>query len=314
MQTINYTATTSFEAPPEGPRERTSLVVDAESLAYRAYYAFTRDNYIKKTQAGYYNGCFWGFFMWLGKRYLTYFPEQMYVCWGDIRQNLIRKELLSSYKGQREAKVLPAFQEQIRDIKLALHAMGFHQYFSEGYEGDDTVATIVKREELRGYTKVVVISNDKDMIQLVSDKTDVLQITLGNSGEDKIYSDRNQVIEKFGIPVWLLTDYLILLGDKSDNISGIQGIGPKTAVKLLENFGPIDNWIHRIDELDISGAVKKLLKDGKLRIDVNKRLVRLTYDAPLTPIEIYSENITADSLFDIYEVQQIRPHQFLFEN
>jgi len=313
MTLINYVETTTFEGPPEGLQTRTNLVIDGESLAYRAYYAFTRsDGYIKKTQNGYYNGCFWGFFTWLGKRYADYSPYQMYVCWGDRRENLKRRELLASYKGHKVPAVLPAFQEQIRDIKLALHKMGFEQYWSPGYEGDDVIATVVKREEKARADRVVIISSDKDMLQLVNEKTSVVQIVAGNSKEDLVYSDRNQIIEKFGISPSLLIDYLILLGDTSDNVEGVKGIGPKTAVKLLETFGPIEDWIDKVDELSISDNIKRLLKEGKFRIAVNRKLINLSLDVPLLPISIEEEDTTADKLFDIYEVSHFRPHQFLF--
>ncbi len=315
MTLINYVETTTFEGPPDGLQKKTSLVVDGESLAYRAYYAFTRsDGYIRKTKEGYYSGGFWGFFTWLGKRYLTNFPHQMYVCWGDKRENLKRKELLASYKGHKPPEIPPAFLEQIRDIRLALNKMGFEQYWSPGYEGDDVIATVVKREEGRGYDKVIVISNDKDMLQLVNKTTSVVQIVAGNSREDTVYADPNQIIEKFGIPPTLLVDYLILLGDTSDNIAGVKGVGPKTAVKLLETYGKIENWIDRVDELEISGNIKKLLKEGKFRIDVNRKLITLNTEAPLIPIDIQNESITADELFNIYEVNQPRPHQFVFED
>jgi len=300
-----------YNIPPPPP-PKVSFVIDGESLAYRAYHAFTRsDGYIKKTKEGYYSGCFWGFFSWLGNRFLTYAPHQMYVCWGDQRENLKRKQVDVNYKSHKVDQRPLAFNEQLRDIRLALQDMGFNQYYSPGYEGDDTVATIVKREENRGYDKVVVLSNDKDMLQLVSKTTEVIQIVKGNNDADRVYSDRNQIIEKFQIPVELLTDYLILIGDTSDNVSGIKGIGSKTASSLLNTYGKIDSWINNLDSLNITNHVKFILQNNLKEIENNRKLITLNINVPLVEPTIHKENITADALFDIYELTHIRPYHFL---
>ena len=294
--------------------EYSHLIVDAESLAYRAYFGFTRKDYIKKTSQGYYSGCFYGFFSWLAKRYQYYRPDEMVICWGDDKENLERRKILSTYKTERPKKYPLAFQEQVRDIKLALKLLGFKQYFSPRYEGDDTIATVVMNAYAAAHSnnkKIVVISQDKDLLQLVNEKVVVVQLVKGNTFEDKIY-DIEGVLKKFKIHPLLLSDYLTLVGDKGDGVPPIPRIGSEKALQLLNNYGPIFDWFNRIEELDIPQSIKKSLLLNRKQLIINKKLVCLTLTkVPLIEISTVLDNISIEDLFKIYEVD-VYPHHFLF--
>jgi DNA polymerase-1 len=294
--------------------EYSHLIVDAESLAYRAYFGFTRKDYIKKTSQGYYSGCFYGFFSWLAKRYQYYRPDEMIICWGDDKDNLERRKILPSYKTERPKTYPLAFQEQIRDIKLALKLLGFKQYFSPGYEGDDTIATIVTNAYAAAHSKnkkIAVISQDKDLLQLVNEKVVVVQLVKGNTVEDKVF-DIEGVIHKYKIHPSLLSDYLTLVGDKGDGVPPISKIGPERALQLISKYGPIVTWFDRIEELDIPRSIKKSLLLNKKQLIINKKLVCLTLaKVPLIEINVVLDNISIDELFKIYEVD-VCPYHFLF--
>ena len=299
----------NYEAPPS---QVSHLIVDAESLVYRAYYAFTRDNYIKRTSKGYYNGCFWAFFGWLAKRYQYYQPKEMVICWGDQRRNLKRKEIFPSYKYMRSSKLLPAFFEQVRDIQIALNQLGFKQYLTSGYEADDIIATLSRKFQKFSEEKIIILSNDKDLLQLVNERVMCVQIVKGNTGKDKEY-DEKKAEEKFGIKPSLISDYLTLLGDASDDVPPIPSIGPKTASMLLIKFGAIAEWFDSIDALDIGKALKQALTDNRKQLIINKKLVCLSLgDVPIGFLTIPEDTITVEQLFDTYEVYDVRPHHFLF--
>ena len=102
-----------------------------------------------------------------------------------------------------------------------------------------------------------------------------------------------------------------MIGDTSDNVSGIKGIGSKTASSLLNTYGKIDSWINNLDSLNITNHVKFILQNNLKEIENNRKLITLNINVPLVEPTIHNENITADALFDIYELTHIRPYHFL---
>ncbi|MCK9543659.1 MAG: hypothetical protein M0R03_16695 [Novosphingobium sp.] len=298
-----------------------SLIVDGESLSRRAYHAFTRKDFIKQTKQGYYNGCFWGFFSWLKKRYQHYQPEELIVCWGDRKENLKRLEFFPSYKKSRFVETIPvALNEQVRDIQLALNLLGIKQYYSPGYEGDDVIAANIPKFFLKSNQiantinkKIFIISQDKDLLQLVNKYIEVIQLTTGNTGKDLIF-DESATEKKFGIPASLISDYLTLIGDSGDDVPNIPSVGPKTAIMLLKKFGPISDWFDKIDDLDITLTLKQTLLTHKKQMIINKKLVCLSLysDIPLVPVPVVKDSISIEDLFKTYELVDVFPHEFLF--
>lgn len=299
------------------------LVVDGDYLAHRAFYAFSRPGNMLMTKTGKYSGCFYGFFSILLERIATYGIAEVLVCWGDTRENLFRRDIYVAYKEGRHS--MPEYyREQEQDIKKALFCMGFKQYVAEKYEGDDVIAAVVSHtlyllksqyaDKAADVKKIMILSGDKDMFQLISNKVFVIGGSSTTSG-DIVYTCE-KVFEKFGVVPELFSDYLTLVGDSTDNVPGVRGIGPKNAAFLLNTYGPIKMWFNGIEYLDISDKQKRLLLDGRESMVLSKKLVNLknkTYlTVPFIPLDYTFQNmVTPEYFFDKYEMSKIRPHSFL---
>lgn len=291
----------------------TLLIVDSESLVHRAYHAFTDSQEPLRTTSGILSGAFYGFFNMLQTQIALYNPETILFCWGDRRSNLLRRKIYPAYKGNRSEEPKIGLQEQIFDIKLSLAAMGFLQYWSPGYEADDVIAELAKQyssrfQEADSKSKIVILSADKDMLQLVDQRITVATFSNNNF----IEYDIAKVTAKFGVPPDFLSDYFSLIGDSSDNVPGVEGIGPKTAEKLLNENGKIQIWFKDIPNIKASDSVKQKLINNKENLVLSKKLISLKLHT--TPFQILDFNTIAspDFIFDKYEMKKLRPHNFLF--
>ena len=295
-----------------GNPKKTYFIVDSESLAHIGYYAFTAGEHPFVTTGGLLKGAFHGFFLMLKNQIERHSPEDMYFCWGDARENLLRKKLYPPYKEHRETTPRIGLKEQIVDIKHVISLMGYSQYSSDkGYEGDDVIASVLKYiisiKPKQDY-KIVILSNDKDMSQLVDHNVVVCTPSHTNYVEYTV----GKVIARFGVPPEWLSDYLCLVGDTSDNVPGVTGIGPKTASQLLNDNGCIAGWFNRIDSIQASENVKKLLINNREDMILSKKLVSLKqYSAPLERLIISNSMTSPDQVFDKYEMTTIRPYNFL---
>jgi len=282
------------------------MLVDAEHAAYRAYYVHTVPGHELMTSRGTLSGCFYGFFSILKKKIEEYGPKDLVVCWGDKTVNLKRRKIYPSYKLNRTTKPMD-FVNQVEDIKYALYLMMIEQCYSPEYEADDVIATISNRFLDDSSGDVIILSGDKDMCQLVSDRVFVLNPKSGGKSQD-VLLDREKVFEKFGVYPELLADYLTLLGDDTDNIPGVSGIGEKTATKILVENGPIRNWIQSIDMITASDKVKSSLKETVQQLFISKRLISLTHSSvDLKGVVDTNPYESADEIFDKYEMKKIRP-------
>ncbi len=295
-----------------GNPKKTYFIVDSESLAHIGYYAFTAGEYPLVTTGGLLKGTFHGFFQMLKNQVERHSPEDMYFCWGDNRENLLRKKLFSGYKAHRDSAERPGLNEQIVDIKYALALMGYSQYFCAGYEGDDIIASVVKDlliKKQKEDCKIIILSNDKDMAQLVDYKVVVCTPSQTNYVEYTV----GKVIARFGVPPEWLADYLCLVGDSSDNVPGVTGIGPKTAAQLLNDNGCIAGWFNNIENIAAKPYVKHLLKNNRTNMVLSKKLVSLNqYSAPLNRLSFsFKDTVLPDHIFNKYEMTTIKPYDFL---
>jgi len=182
-----------------------------------------------------------------------------------------RCELLPEYKAQRPP--MPEdLRSQIAPIKNWLEAFGWPMLEQEGIEADDLIASVAA---LREDCRVDILSYDKDLMQLVNDQVHILQpdknsawVTLGQA----------EVEEKFGIRPEFIIDYLAMLGDSSDNIRGVEGVGAKTAAKLIQQFGPIENIFAHLEEAG-SARLQENLQQSRELLLRNRELIRLDQDA-----------------------------------
>jgi DNA polymerase-1 len=192
----------------------------------------------------------------------------------DLAAPTFRHELFEAYKAHRPDTPDELIQ-QVPKIKAFLKAMNIPIYEMEGYEADDVLATLAKKAEQQGM-KTVIVSSDKDLLQLVSENIVTLSERMGH----KVVYTPEKVKEKYGITPAQMQDFLGLVGDSSDNIPGIQGIGPKTASKLLEEFGSVENVLEHLDAVK-SPKLQESLKQGKETALQSKFLATVKTDVPI---------------------------------
>lgn len=194
----------------------------------------------------------------------------------DSKEKTFRHEKYENYKSSRQAMpddLIP----QIGRIKSIIEAMNIPLYILPRYEADDIVGTAVCKAEAKGLESFAV-TPDKDYVQLVTDKVKIVKP--GKSSEENIILDKQKVIELYGFEPALMIDYLALIGDSSDDIPGVKGIGEKSAVPLIQKFGTIENIYQHIDEIE-KPAIKKKLIEGKENAFLSKDLATIHCQVPI---------------------------------
>ena len=213
------------------------------------------------------------------RRLLKDYPGSPLVVVFDAKGKTFRDELFEEYKSHRPP-MPDDLSKQIEPIHQIIRAMGLPLLVEEGVEADDVIGTLALKAS-QNQTHVVISTGDKDMAQLVSE-----QITLVNTMTETVM-DPQGVIDKFGIPPELMIDYLALVGDKSDNIPGVPGVGEKTALAILQNLGGMDaiyGDLEAVAELDFRGAKKTPAKLAEHRDQafLSYQLATIKTDVPLT--------------------------------
>jgi len=189
-----------------------------------------------------------------------------------------RKALSSSYKATRDAPP-PQAVEQLERVKRRLDADGFLLWEAPGFEADDIIATACMG--LSEHT-ITIASGDKDLLALVSDEPPEVKVVSPATG--KLYTAEG-VREKFGVPPWRIGDLLALMGDKSDNVAGVPGIGEKRGAELLTEFGDLDGVL----AATVSGKVGEAIRANEDKVRLARQLVTLMLDAPIKPLEIFEK-------------------------
>lgn len=249
------------------------VIVDALALAYKAYFAFI--NRPLSNSKGEPTSAVYGFITQLLKVLEEQKPDYLAVAF-DSKEKTFRHEQYEAYKSSRQAMpddMIP----QIQRIKDIIDALNIPFYILPRYEADDIVGTAVKRAEKLGLLSFA-ITPDKDYFQLISDRTKIIRP--GKSTDEAIVYDKQKVIDELGFEPKYMVDYLALIGDASDDIPGVAGIGPKTAVPLIQKYGTIENIYKHIDEIEKSGTKKKL-EEGKEKAFLSKKLATIHCDVPL---------------------------------
>ena len=213
------------------------------------------------------------------RRLLKDYPGSPLVVVFDAKGKTFRDELFEAYKSHRPP-MPDELRQQIEPIHQIIRAMGLPLLVEDGVEADDVIGTLALKAS-QNQTHVVISTGDKDMAQLVSE-----QITLVNTMTETVM-DPQGVIDKFGIPPELMIDYLALVGDKSDNIPGVPGVGEKTALAILQNLGGMDaiyGNLEAVAELDFRGAKKTPAKlaENRDQAFLSYQLATIKTDVPLT--------------------------------
>ena len=248
------------------------ILIDGNSLINRAYYAMQNPMI---TKDGVYTQGIFGFINMLSKIKKDYSPSHLAVTF-DLKGPTFRHEEYKEYKAGRK-KMPPELAMQIPLLKEILDAMNIKRIEKEGFEADDLIGTVSKNAEERGF-ETLIVTGDKDELQLASDKTKIIFTKKGVSQFD-IY-DREKMFEVYGFSPTQFIDYKGLMGDQSDNIPGVPGVGEKTASKLILEFGTIENVLENRDNISKVGLRTKI-EDNKLMAMMSKRLATINRNAPI---------------------------------
>ncbi|WP_082309382.1 DNA polymerase I [Leucobacter musarum] len=249
------------------------MVIDGHSLAFRAFYALPVDSF--QTQSGQHTNAIHGFIAMLINLLGNEQPDALAVAF-DISRHSFRTEEYPEYKGTR-GETPAEFKGQIPLLQEALHAMGIRTLEKENYEADDILATLSTRAAERGY-RVLVVSGDRDTIQLVDDRVTLLYPSKQGVSELTRY-DGAKVMERYGIRPEQYPEIAALVGETSDNLPGIPRVGEKTAVKWINQFGSLEEILRRQDE--VGGKVGESLREHAHLAERNRRLNRLVRDVEL---------------------------------
>lgn len=259
------------------------MLVDGHSLAFRSYYAFARGpEGGLRTSTGTPTSVCYGFLKSLLDMMEAEKPQYAAVAF-DLEAPTFRHEADDSYKdGRPEAP--EGFLEDVQNLKELLGAFGLQIFTAEGYEADDVIGTLAIQGKAEGL-QVKILSGDRDLYQLIDPEGYISVLYLstvygkgGTNGSAKEYR-ATEVEEKLGIRPDQVVDYKALCGDSSDNIPGVKGIGAKTAVKLLAEYGTLDNIY--ADLANMKGATKKKLEAGKEAAYHSQFMARIVTDIDL---------------------------------
>ena len=243
------------------------LLVDGSSYLYRAYHALPD----LRNAAGEPTGAIYGFLNMLHRLEKDY-PTGFVACVFDAKGKTFRNDLYEEYKANRS--VMPDdLIKQTGPIRELVNMLGWPVLSVEGIEADDVIGTLVSIAEKEGFD-TIVSTGDKDMSQLVGKG-----VTLVNTMNNEVL-DREGVINKFGVPPEKIVDYLSLIGDTSDNVPGVNKVGPKTAVKWLTQYGSLDNIME--NAAAIKGAVGENLRESLNWLPRARELITIRKDCDLS--------------------------------
>ncbi|MDI2098100.1 DNA polymerase I [Ruicaihuangia caeni] len=278
----------------------TLLLVDGHSLAFRAFYALPVDSFV--TRDGQHTNAIHGFLSMLLLLLQKERPTHLAVAF-DISRYSFRTREYADYKGTR-GETPPEFMGQVPLLEEALAAMNIRTLSKEDYEADDILATLATRGKDAGYN-VLVVSGDRDTIQLVDDDITLLYPNARGVSELKRY-DRDAVVERYGVEPHQYPEIAALVGETSDNLPGIDKVGEKTAVKWINQYGSLENLLASADE--IKGVVGQNLRDQRDRAERNRRLNRLVRDVelPLGPDDLARAPINPAAVRAVFDRLQFR--------
>ncbi|MFO1443994.1 DNA polymerase I [Bacillus sp. Bva_UNVM-123] len=273
--------------------EKKLVLIDGNSVAYRAFFALPLLNNDK----GIYTNAVFGFTTMLTRILQEEKPTHLLVAF-DAGKTTFRHNTFSEYKGGRQ-KTPPELSEQFPFIRELLDAYGISRYELENYEADDIIGTISLQAENNGY-EVKIISGDKYLTQLSSEKTTVA-ITRKGISEIEEYTP-SYIQEKYGITADRIIDMKGLMGDSSDNIPGVPGVGEKTALKLLKEFGTIESVLESADKVSGKKLQEKLI-EFKEQALMSKELATIMREAPIeiSLSEIKYEGFETDKVIRLYK-------------
>ncbi|MFW0787590.1 DNA polymerase I [Gordonia sp. CPCC 206044] len=284
----------------------TLMLLDGHSLAYRAFFALPAENF--KTATGQTTNAVYGFTSMLINLLRDEEPTHIAAAF-DVSRKTFRSEMFPDYKAQR-SKSPDEFNGQVDLTKEVLDALGVQVMAIEGYEADDIIATLATQAEAEGF-RVLVVTGDRDSLQLVDDSVTVLYPRKGVSDLTRFTPE--EVEKKYGLTPRQYPDYAALRGDPSDNLPGIPGVGEKTASKWIREYGSLAGLVDHVDE--VKGKVGDALRAHLASVQTNRQLTELVRDMqlPAGPDDLAMVGWDRDrihQLFDDLEFRVLRDRLF----
>lgn len=252
------------------------IIIDSNALLHRAFHALPP----LATKKGEQTGAIYGFLLTLFKAIKDLSPEYVVACF-DTSAPTFRHEKFKEYKAKRP-KTPEELSSQMPKTKEILKSFEIPVFEKEGFEADDLIATISqKASKIKNLDEIYILSGDLDNLQLVDEKTKVY--TLGKGIKETVIYNKERVVERFGVFPKQMVDFKALVGDPSDNIPGVLGIGKKTAAELLKKFGDLENLYNKIgkNEADVKSATKEILLKNKEQAFFSRFLVEVKKDVDI---------------------------------
>ena len=273
--------------------EHTMVLVDGSYYLFRAYHAI-RDLTNSKGEP---SGAIYGVINMIQKHLTEGGPDYFAVVF-DAKGKTFRNEMYAEYKANRPP-MPDDLRTQIEPLHDLIRALGIPLIMIDGVEADDVIATL-SRQAANKNIKTIVSTGDKDLAQMVTDKIHLIN-TMSNT-----YFDPDGVLEKYGVPPEKIIDYLALMGDTADNVPGVPKVGPKTAVKWINQFGSLEEIMNRAEE--VKGKVGENLREFLPQLPLSRDLVTLKYDVELelTPEDLIIADPDNSTLRKIYSYWNFR--------
>lgn len=279
------------------------LILDGHSLAYRAFHGLPVENFA--TSSGQHTNAVYGFVSMLVNVLKDQKPSHLVVAF-DVSRQTFRSERYPDYKATR-AKSPPEFKGQVELIKQVLESLNISVVTADGFEADDILATLAKSCDF----PVSIVSGDRDSFQLIDERVTILYPRKGMS--DLVHMTPDAVFEKYGVTPKQYRSLAALVGESSDNLPGVPGVGPKTAAKWIAEFGELEKILAVADS--IGGKVGEALRAHLDQVQLNYELNRLVEDAPVDKaIDSYAKReydaSVVHATLDALEFSALRPRLF----
>jgi DNA polymerase-1 len=298
-ETKPRTAAPGTTSPTKPPANGRLLLLDGHSLAYRAFFALPAENFA--TTTGQPTNAVYGFTAMLINVLRDEQPTHIAVAF-DRSEPTFRHEQYVEYKATR--RETPAdFRSQLSLIFEVLDALGISRLSVAGFEADDLIATLASQAAADDMS-VLIVSGDRDVLQLVSDDVTVLMTRRGIS--DMTRFTPAAVAEKYGLTPTQYPDYAAIRGDPSDNLPSIPGVGEKTAAKWVSEFGSLAGLVDRVDE--VKGRAGDSLREHLADVLLNRQLTELARDVPLDvgPADLRPEPWDREQIHQLFDTLQFR--------
>ncbi|WP_338090614.1 DNA polymerase I [Planosporangium thailandense] len=275
------------------------LLLDGHSLAYRAFYALPAENFA--TRSGQTTNAVFGFTSMLINMLRDEKPTHIGVAF-DVSRQSFRAEQYAEYKAGR-AKTPDSFPGQVGLIREVLDALGIRYVEKPGYEADDVIATLARRGRDAGM-EVGVVTGDRDAFQLVEDAITVLYLKRGVSEMDRMTAEK--VSERYGVGPDCYRDLAAIVGETSDNLIGVPGVGPKTAAKWIGQYGNLDGIIEQVDQ--IKGKAGENLRAHLADVMRNYELNKLVDDLelPVGPDDLHWRGWDREAVHRLFDTLEFR--------